>query len=371
VTLRLLISARDTGAAQHLAEVARRAAQAPDIELTVAASMPALGVLRALPGVQVIPFEFAAIGERAQAGPLLQGARELLAEVRPDAVLVGLSGPGAGLDEALIASADGIPTFVFQDFWGDLNTLLGAPEVTVLAMDDQAARITRQRHGLDAAVVGAPAYERFANLDVAALAEDARSTLAHAPPLLTVCGQPLWEAGGYARTLDAIGRAAPQAGLQVIAWRPHPKESREQQAAAAELLAASGAAVLDARSLSLESLLAASDVLCSAFSNCAADLVQLGRVAPRPLGSAVFALFDPELLALYRRWTGLDDLPLSGLGVAQTVQQPRDLVTTLRRAVGSRARTEAWERAREAIPYPGGAAERVLQAIRDTLERTP
>ena len=373
MTLRLLISARDTGAAHHLGAVARRATRVTDIELTVAASQPALDVLRSLPGLTVRPFGHAAITDAADAGSLLAGARALLGEVRPDALLVGLSGPGAGIDEALAVGAGAIPTFLFQDFWGDLNTTLGFPNVTVLALDQEAARITRAQQGLASVIVGAPGYERFADLDIEQLAADARRDLKLDPddPLLTVCGQPLWEVEGYAATLESVGRAAPQAGLMSIAWRPHPKETTAQQARAAELLGVAGADVLDARSFRLESLLGATDVLCSAFSNCGTDLIHLGRVAETPLGTAVFALFEPSLRDQYQRWTGLSDLPLATAGLASTVHQQRDLVGILERAAQSDERRRRWDRIARWLPDPAGAAERILDRIRDAVESGP
>ena len=370
MTWRLLISARDTGAAHHLGAVARAAVRAADIDLTVAAARPAFDVLAAIPGLDVRRFDIDPITDPADAGPVRAAARALLEGVRPDALLVGLSGPGAGLDEALAVSPAGVPTFVFQDFWGDLNTTLGVPDATVLVMDHEAARITRARHGLGAVVVGAPAYERFAELDIEQLAAGARRelTLATSDLLLAVCGQPLWEVDGYAATLESIGRAAPAAGLATVAWRPHPKETAEQQLQAAELLGNGGATVLDARPLRLESLLAASDVLCSAFSNCGTDLIHLGRVAPVPLGTAVFTLFDPGLRDQYQRWTGLSDLPLSLSGLARTVHRARDLAGALERAARPDGRRDRWERATRQLPDPAGAAERILEQIRQSLE---
>jgi len=370
MSLRLLMSARDPGTALHLGPVALLAAREDDIELTVAASPPAFEALAAIPGLTVRPFSVAPVQSAGEAGPLLDGARALLDDVRPDAVLVGLSGPGAGIDEALAACADGIPTFLFQDFWGDLNTLLGSPNLTVLALDPEAVRITRSRHGLGAVAVGAPGYERFAELDTDRLAACARRELelGDGAPLLTVCGQPLWEVDGYASTLRSVGRAAREAGLPTVAWRPHPKESPQQRARGAELLGSDGAVVLDAHAPSLESLLATSDVLCSAFSNCGADLVHLGRAATSPLGSVVFALFEPGLRDQYRRWTGLDDLPLTTAGLARTARRVQDLPGALRRAAQPDERRTMWERAARQLPDPAGAARRVLACIRRSLE---
>ena len=110
-------------------------------------------------GIHPAPFELRggedAIGVDDDPDELLATAAAIVRERKPDVILASASSFGSGIDEALLASRD-TKTFCIQDFWGDVNLSLGVPADTYLVMDDDAARISRERWGVRTVVVGAP-----------------------------------------------------------------------------------------------------------------------------------------------------------------------------------------------------------------------
>jgi hypothetical protein len=365
--IRLLVSARDTGAAGHLAVVAAQASVREDLELALTAAPPALGAWQAL-DLPVEPFAAAPVEAADDPGveALLAEARALVQRLRPDAILVGLSGPGAGLDEALLAVAGNIPTFVLQDYWGDLNTLLGPPRVTPLVMDDEAVVLTRRRHGVEAVAVGAPKYTPYVGLDMAALRESGRRRAGAGGRRMLVgfCGQPLWSYPGYRDTIEALGHVlSGQFPDALLVYRPHPKETRLELAAVASTLAGSAGTAAVTRSGDPEEFLAGCDVVCSAFSSCATDLLYLDRVSPTPLANGVHLLFDRRLAHLFREWTDLDAVPTVTAGLALDVDAEASLAETLAIAASPASCERTWRRARERLADPATATAAILDHV--------
>ena len=143
------------------------------------ASGAALGMLRD-DGIHPAPFELRgggdAIGVDDDPDELLATAAAIVRERKPDVILASASSFGSGIDEALLASRD-TKTFCIQDFWGDVNLSLGVPADTYLVMDDDAARISRERWGVRTVVVGAPKYDRYIDLDVRETRSEVRREL--------------------------------------------------------------------------------------------------------------------------------------------------------------------------------------------------
>jgi len=370
--IRLLVSARDPGAAGHLAEVAAYAREHPGVEPILVASPPALGAWQAL-DLAVEPFAAPPVDAADDPGVdlLLAEARALLERARPDAILVGLSGPGMGVDEALLAMAGYTPAFVLQDFWGDLNTLLYPVSATPLVMDNRAAAATRARHGLDSIVVGAPKYAPYADLDVPGLRVTGRRLLGAGDDRLVggFCGQPLWSHAGYRDTVEALASALsghlPDA---LLVYRPHPKEARAELAAVASVLASCAGNSAVTRAGDTETFLAACDVVCSAFSTCATDLLYLDRASPMPLANGVHLLFDPRLVALCRDWTELQTLPMVAAGLAIDIDGESGLANALAIAADPAAKERTWRRCREVLADPVSATARVIEAIEAAVE---
>ena len=78
------------------------------------------------------------IGVKDDGFILTKGAR-----LSRNEVSVRLSGPGAGLDEAILARADTPHSYALQDYWGEVSLILGRPAGTYFEetrMDDRRIR---------------------------------------------------------------------------------------------------------------------------------------------------------------------------------------------------------------------------------------
>src|SRR5205814_87240 len=112
----------------------------------------------------------------------------------PDAIMVGLSGPDKGQDEALVAQAGTLPTYAVQDFWGDVNPGFGVLPGTYFVLDEVAAQLTRRRVSTSRIVVtGSARHAAMARYDPASLRERFRSPIRPAPTdsIAVFFGQPL------------------------------------------------------------------------------------------------------------------------------------------------------------------------------------
>ena len=356
--LRLLLCARDMGAALNLAPVARLLAGQAGVELRVVAQQPALAYLKAEAGhggFAVTPFTGGEAGGLGDAGELLAAARAVLDALRPHAVLTGLSWPGAGVDEAMAVVAE-VPVLAFQDAWGDVNLTLGRIADRFLVRDDLAARLTFERCGRPCLVVGSPKYEAYGGLDVATLRAAGRERLPGRGPVAGFFGQPLGDLPGYARSARAFGRAiaavCPEARLF---FAPHPKEAG---GAALTALGAAGLSVVRADFSRVEEALAACDVAATCFSSCGEDLAELRARGGDGLATMLYLLFEPDLAAVFGRGTGLDFVPVARQGRAVEVREVAHLPVAVAESLAGRI-------GRAAAVAPLGAARAVAEALLD------
>jgi len=335
VTARVLLAARDPGAAGQLAPLAAALAAEPRVALTIAAGGAARERLDAVAGHGVA---FALAGGAAHVGPgedtapLLAATRALLDDVDPDVIVTGVSSLGVGIDEALHAVAGGRPTFAVQDYPGDANAIEGAYAGHYFVRDEAAARLTRARFGVGATPIGSLRHAAYAGLDVAALRRRTRAELgAEGRAVVGFFAQPA-EIPGHEAAFDHLARAvAERATPPLVLLRPHPKSpaARDRYARA---LALAGAPSVDAADGDVEPWLAACDVVATGFSHCTMDHAFLSAFSPEPLGTTLFLLTTPDIRTFLRDTTGLavPDGVEAGLGrVAERSEDVRPLLDAL------------------------------------------
>ncbi len=365
---RILFSARDVGAALNLAEIIHEARARPELVVRTVASEPAFDTL-VQAGVSAEQISEAAIPDARHpgAGPLLSRARSIVEEWGPQAVFVGLSGPDAGIDEALLVAAreGGIPTYAFQDSWGDLNTVLDVQARRYFVLDEEAARITRLRGVADAVVVGAPKYARYAELDTSALRRDGRALLAadSSDTIVGFFGQPLGFLRGYLQTAavfsEKLQTTLPSARRIYV---PHPRESADERLSVLRRLSEWGD-WQTVSSGSIEARICPCDVVATPYSTCGYDTAMLNYCSPQPLGSVLYLMFDRELRTYYRRYSHLEYVPPTKLGLAVELDNADGLADALISACSASHRERMWRAARTAIQPPDRAAERVVEGV--------
>ena len=360
--LRLLMSARDPGAAHHIVAIARGGLADDRFAIDLVATGAAEAVLRSA------GLTFRAMPPASDDAALREQATTLLADHGPDAVVVGGAGPGPGIDEALLAVA-ATPTYAFQDYWGDVNLTLGRPAGTYFVLDEYAAGLTRQRVDARIRVVGSPKHAAYAGLDPIALRAGGRAAAGVRPGwfLAGIFGQALWPRAGYRRTCAALARAlATMGGRARVVYRPHPKESPEDAVAALGVFRAAGLDLAVPPWRSTEQGLCACDLVITSYSTCGYDQMHLNRLAPVPLGVVVYVPFDPEIRSLASAAGGAPTPPLGG-GLGVLVEAEAALAPALQAALTEPARGTAWRAARTRLAAPECAPAIILGTIAEDL----
>ena len=202
--MKILFSARDVGAAAHIGEIAKEAAGRDRIETALLASPPGLQIFREA-GLRAHAFHAKPVESASDPGAnrVLAEARAWLEKIRPDAIVVGTSGPDMGVDEALVTCARTPHTYAFQDYSGWIVRGFGQPANTYFVLDQSAAKLTAQRHPGAVVVAGSPKHATYGRLDPDKLRESARKQLGGTAPVLGThrrgaSGSPVRGAAHYA-----------------------------------------------------------------------------------------------------------------------------------------------------------------------------
>ena len=358
------------GAAAHICEIAKEAAGRDRIETALLASPPGLQIFREA-GLPVQRFRGEPVESASDPGAnrVLAEARAWLEKIRPDAIVVGTSGPELGVDEALVACARTPHTYAFQDYSGWIVRGFGQPANTYFVLDRSAAKLTARRHPGAVVVAGSAKHATYGRLDPDKLRESARKQLGGTGPVLGFYGQPAWFLSGYPRMLErlasAIAAVRPDA---TVFYRPHPKESAEQRRRGLRRFQEAGLGARHDPWAEVERSLCAVDVVATGFSSCGADQIYLQRRAKRPLGAVVYLMFEPDLRRHHHLDTNVEVPDAAGQGLALIAESGNEVEDCLRRALDPATRESLWRRARTRLPDPAGAADTVLRTVLADVE---
>lgn len=367
--MRLLVSARDTGAAAHMAEIVPSLSTAADIDVTLVADDPALSYLRGR-GLRPRAFAGASIATPTDAGAraLRNAARQLLQEVKPQALLVGLSGPGIGLDEALLAEASAIPTYAVQDYPGWVVEGFDVKPQTFFVSDALSAMMTRLRlNGARLVVAGSAKHGAYARLNTLSLRTAGRAMLGGCGLHIGFYGQPAWFLPGYERAITGFASALVAIGGVKPFYRPHPKETAGERARVLSIFSHAGQTLQMDPNETVEQSLCAADLVVTCFSSCGADQIHLQKQSLSPLG-AVFYLFTEDDLRRHHSAHAGSDVPLyATMELALLATDPKTLAANLRSALDPTTARAMWQRTRLVLPDSAAAPDVMLAAIREGL----
>ena len=354
--IKLMVSARDSGAAQNLTPVIRDARTDPRFQVTVVADGAAKNVFSS----KNISFETA----ENRHTTLAEAGQFLVAHHCPDAILAGGSGPGTGIDEALIVAGRGRPCFVLQDYWADVNPAIRGADVVFFVIDEKAGQLSWDLHRAKTVVSGPPKYRDYQTLDLWTRSVELREKLGIAAdrPIACFFGQAGLPPKAYARTVAAFFAAASVAlENPILCFRRHPNEP---PGALVEIERATAVSVADASRGTAEEWLSLAAISASCFSNSGYDLAYLNRAAPEPLGAMIYVMGEPEIRLTYQEWTKLTTEPVSAQGLALKVEDMALLSKSVHDGLTAETRQRLWQAARELLPDPSRACARILDRIR-------
>ena len=227
--IRLLITSRDVGAAYNILPVAQKALLSKKFRVTIVAAKPAYDVFikNKLPANEFESSSFDGVN-KTNKKRLLFEAGEVIRKYSPDAILLGYSGPDANIDEAIVVAAKKIPTFLYQDYWGDINTIFNKTANTIFVMDDYAIKLTNQKlsreriNDVSMIKVGYPKYvnysEKYNNCDKILISEQQN--------YIAFIGQPYWQYTEYKEALSLfVSVINTHFKNMKIMYCPHPRET--------------------------------------------------------------------------------------------------------------------------------------------------
>jgi len=306
--MRVLLVCRDAGAAQQLLAVAAAQDASPTsraVELRALVDGPARQAFHCC-GIPVDTIDRLSAGATHRA--FEESLDAYLRHVVPQAVLTGVSAPGPSLEEAVTHAARrvGIPVIAFQDYWGCGHDDPHAIPDMWLVLDDEAARLTRAQYPhARIEVVGSPRHDALVLRDLPGLQPHwAPRRMPGGPALVMFAGQPLWHLPAYETTLRDTARVLATRGQSVtVRYAPHPAET-DCRPHVEQVFGDEGISVQILPMQDVIATLCDIDVLITAFSSCAWDLLQLHRHEGLSPAVPVCAMWDPQIQQAHAAYAG-------------------------------------------------------------------
>jgi len=365
---KILLSARDPAGVGNVIPLAQYFKE-EGFDVQIAASEPAAGILHSM-DINVIKFEIPHVQHKKDASLLNQMSRELLQTVSPDAVIVSLSSFGAGIDEALLATAE-VPTFAVQDFWGDVNLTLDVPAGLYFVIDDYAVRLSKERWGVKAVAVGGPKYTLYSQMDILSMRRKGRylAGVGKNECLVGWFGQSPEIPGHEDVFLDMIQAFSGLSGQRCkLLLREHPKflEAHYAHMGAINDL---GIDAFDAtENESSEQWLAACDVVITPFSLCGLDHAYLSAFSPIPIGTVLYAMTNPEIRDFSQQIAGFVRFPILERGLGSLVRDAAEFKNYLQRSLQPQVKETYFELSKQMRME--NSLNKIYQYVINTLKNT-
>jgi hypothetical protein len=369
VTRKILISARDAGAAKSILPILKHGFTTPDFSAEVVAQGPAVRIFTDA-GIAFRLFKTPPVSSPASTGAddLLDEARRTLDEIKPDAIITGQSAPDLGVDEAFVAVSTTPWTFTVQDVDGLITPGFGKCAPYFFVSRSSAAVLTQQRAGVEPIVVGSLRHSNYGELDPCVLRREGRRLIGADTAVLGFYGQPAWRLPGYQRTIEQFADCMKAFDVAVtLVYRPHPKETASDSARTHSILSDRGVPFLVDPAPSVEMSLCAVDLVVVCYSSCGIDQVHLQRRADRPLNASLFLMFEKDIRANYLVECGVEAPPEIAegltLGLTRELSSPQVLRDAVQLALSSTSRQTTWETIQRTVVPASAAPANVVAHI--------
>ncbi len=304
---KILLSCRDACAAHSMIEIAK-ILRHNSWPFTIASQEPATSILIS---AKLETHSFESIDLQApdssQSIKFLEKVKGFLNKGHFDAAMVGLSTPGTGgIDEAIVKIAN-FPTFLIQDYWGDLNLFFNSYPTYVLSNDQHGVQVTKKRFEIDAFNLGSVRHIPYVKLTTANKKPDG--------PTYCWLDQPLEPLQSYFRLFEqwtAFLEVETSATLQI---RLHPSSSVDRKKQFIETLKSKSIQWKFSDLEPIEETIFKSDIVCSVLSNGNMDAAYINHFADQPVCLPVHLLIDHDLNEQIGDLAKQSDQPIEALGV--------------------------------------------------------
>ncbi|WP_024851380.1 hypothetical protein [Hydrogenovibrio kuenenii] len=371
----LIVTARDPASAHALLPLIPSLNQAYDL----------VAILQE-PALSLLSDELTSVGNLAIAFPIIkdfdQGTLEALSwlktkkwtqskiENKVIAVLTGISGPGFGVDEMMLAAANhlNIPTFSIQSSWGSINHETGVMPKVAFVLDEAAVDINKQRYPqMKSIAIGSLQHAKFAELSPSGIRDLHRvrfmDDMEHV--LLGFYGQPLGNLECYQQTVETFCQELKKWKRPFkLLYRPHPKEAVNLESNPTwQLLKHHFPDVILDPFQAVTTSLCCVDLVISAFSTCGFDGLYLNELEDKPFNASVFLWFNKDLIHWATKCSDTKDLHLVKENLVLAVDNSNRLMEVLEAGLHEDSRRRLWQNAREKLPSARQAVALVLNAL--------
>ncbi|HAT2064642.1 TPA: hypothetical protein JBA10_16065 [Legionella pneumophila] len=372
--MKLLVTARDIGATVNIIEIAKEAIIDKEIDIYVYTQNPASKYFYNAGINNINEINLPAVTDKnsGDTRKLLSFAEHLIDEIRPDAVLSGLSSPrDAGIDEAIVAVCDEkIKTFVMQDFWGEVNTFFDKTADYYFCLDQEAAKLTKDHFNTEAIAIGSPRHASYANLKISDLRQQIRNKLQISQDrnLIGLFSQSLHFLPGYFDTikqmLSSVKNNNPETALL---YRKHPRETDKEANAIIDLINSMGLDLFILDENRVEFSLLACDMVCSIFSNCIYDSCYLNYFANSPLIVPVILSYHSDVIQYAKQFNVYDFSPYQKQQLAFICDKEDSFLKNFNYLLSTNCKEQYWQRAKQVLENPVNSAKKALSIIKETI----
>lgn len=351
--VRVLVSARDVGAArQNLALMRACARSVVPVECTALVQEPAASVFRSagMPATVATP------------ATMRRTIDDTFTRVRPQFVLAGLSGFGSGVDEAVlrVARHGGVPSGAVQDYWGYLGPAgsVDRPDV-YFVLDAHAASLTESRApGVRVEVTGSPKHEEYRER-VAEWVPLRRRGAGHRQVVFFM--QPR-AVPGVMENLEVFLRAMRRTRVPAhVGVRLHPADPAGRAVGLLAKRLGVSAEILPS-DIPVEPVLATADLVATCFSTIGLDHNYLQAYTRRSLGPLLYLHTSAPMRRFMRRTIGQDHVPGADVGLGKAFSRTPGLTAWLTDALTGLSERRRYRRAaRTLLPTGGRPSARIVQ----------
>jgi hypothetical protein len=304
-------------------------------------------------------------GDRSK--DLVAAAGERLSQSGACAVVCGRSSVQEdGIDRIAISAArmSNIPSFVIQDFWGDVWPEECRPD-HYLVIDELAAHLTRKKTSADVHVIGSPKHAQYEHVDFYALRRTGRAFLGLGAGTSVVgyFGQDLLCVPGYRQVLRDIGETVKHMHGVELFYKPHPRETPASQLQSLTILEESGVHPIVVPNLSVEEAIASADVVLSCFSTVALDAAFMMRCGTAANVSIVCSDYPEDVSSCWRPATGLAEFPLVSKNLALQASDRPSLENALRLGLLPEEKMRQAAASRLILGSPGKSIDHACELI--------
>ena len=312
----ILFTCRDDAASRYIAAISQYLTAQGHFTINIVAQENAK-IYLAEQGIKFIdvPFTASTVKNDHLYHENLRFAETLVAALKPDSLVVGLSSPGrGGIDEAMLAVAS-CPTFLVQDYWGEYNNYFGVLPDCFFVLDEFASKLTSQKLNTKTVIMGSPRHANFENLNLDRLRFDGRVRYGIKRDSLVYgwFGQALHSVSGYHSTVNnwaeiiASFYDSISVPLKVV-YKPHPREFPHEISKTINIISRH-IDVITIDNETIEQALTICDYVSSIISNCLYDASYLNFSSPEPAVIPISTIIDEELRGYLAKMNYLDGLP--------------------------------------------------------------